>query len=439
MLEEGGFDLALEAMKGAKYCDVRLLEEEVVELGLRPRSEDLYESRSERIVCRSVDNGYGVATSTVPIPEGITKVARQALAASRHGQGIDLAPVPPQSGSRSHKELKPFDVENVRKFLKNLRDALSNIVKGADVRPEFVCSYSRSDSILATSEGTNVRETIPKTDLTIYVAVKKAFQGFSGKVLGGIGGLEVLENQPWNDILHDLAGRALDGADSKPLPAFYRGSRFKVILDNEGSGALAHEVAHLLEADVFQEGVFHGLEPAEDFAIVDDPCIPGSYGSFLWDDEGVKSGNKVLVSREGIDLLHTRLTAKGEKGVPGNARGVFREPRPGPSNVFIRPSDWDVAEIFEETGRGLYARGLIRAECDTAVGKIEIMPEIAYMIEKKEVKRKIKGLRVTGFVKELIQKVDAIAKDFALRPSFEKDFAISEGGPHIRMDGVICL
>ncbi len=438
MFGEGEFGLALEAMKPAKYCDVRFLKEEVVELGLRPESEDLYESRSDKIICRSVDKGYGVA-ATSSTAEGVIRAARQALAASQHGPGINLVPVPPQEGDRYHREMKPFNIEEARRLLKNLRENLCNIMEGVTVRPELICSYTCVDSLLITSEGTRIRETVPRTDLTIYIAAKKALQGFSGRVLGGIGGLEVLEEQQWDAVLRDLAGRAMDNMASKPLPAFYRGSRFKVILDSEGSGALAHEIAHLLEADIFQENIFRDFKIAGDFAIVDDPCIPGSYGSFIWDDEGVKSGSKVLVSSAGIGLLHTRLTARGEEDIPGNAHGVFHEPRPGPSNIFIKPSDWEVSEIFEETSRGLYARGLIRAECDTSIGKIEIMPEIAYLIEKKEVKGKIRGLRITGFVKELIQKVDAIGKDIALRPGIEKDFAISEGGPHIRMDGVLCL
>ncbi|MGQ9513862.1 MAG: TldD/PmbA family protein [Thermoproteota archaeon] len=438
MIGERELGLALDVMRHAVYSDVRFLREEFMEIGLRPASEDMYETSSEKVVCRSIDKGYGVAATTVPPYENMMMVARQALAASKYGQGVELAPVPTQNGEYFHEVLRPFNFEDARRLLKDLRENLCNIMEGMVVRPELVCSHSNIDSLLLTSEGARVREVTPLTNLVIYLVAKKVSQGFAAKILGGVGGLEILEEQPWEMILHNLAGLVKDNMISKPLPAFYRGSRFKVILDSEGSGGLAHEIAHLLEADIFQEIIFQDLKLPEELVIVDDPCIPKTYGSFIWDDEGVKASSKILMSREGINLLHSRLTAK-EEDIPGNAHGIFHEPRPGPSNVFIKPSDWGIREIFEETSRGLYARGLIRAECDTAVGRIEIMPEVTYMIEKREVKSRIKGLRIVGFAKELLQKIDAIGNDIALRPSIEKDFAIAEGGPHIRIDGAICL
>jgi predicted Zn-dependent protease len=48
--------------------------------------------------------------------------------------------------------------------------------------------------------------------------------------------------------------------------------------------------------------------------------------------------------------LHTKLTAKSEKDVLGNAHGILRKPRPMISNIYIAPSDWHEREIFEDTG-----------------------------------------------------------------------------------------
>ena len=135
--------------------------------------------------------------------------------------------------------------------------------------------------------------------------------------------------------------------------------------------------------------------------------------------------------------MHARLTAKSEKDISGNAHGILRKPRPIISNVYITPSDWHKKEIFDDTRNGIYAEGLIRAECDTQDGRIEIEPELAYLITNKEVTKPIKHLKIVGSING-IRNVDAIGKRYTLRPSYEKWFAVSEGGLHIRINGITC-
>ena len=114
-------------------------------------------------------------------------------------------------------------------------------------------------------------------------------------------------------------------------------------------------------------------------------------------------------------------------------------PRPIVSNVYIGPSDWRLKEIFEDTGNGIYIKGLVRAEIDTSDGKFELIPEIAYLINNKEVGIPIRHLKVIDSMRRAIQRVDAIGKLATLRPNIEKGFFISEGGPHIRINGLFCF
>ena len=106
---------------------------------------------------------------------------------------------------------------------------------------------------MITSEGTFIGESAPFTDLTIYLIIREVLQGFASRILGGKGGLEILEGRDWDHILDDLVTRAKDMIKAKLLSPLEKGKRFKVILDNEAVGAFTHEVAHMLEADVFQE------------------------------------------------------------------------------------------------------------------------------------------------------------------------------------------
>ncbi|MCP8308908.1 MAG: hypothetical protein H3Z54_09485, partial [archaeon] len=108
-------------------------------------------------------------------------------------------------------------------------------------------------------------------------------------------------------------------------------------------------------------------------------------------------------------------------------------------NVYIRPSDWSLEEIFEDTRNGIYLRGLVRAEVDTSDGKFELVPEIAYLVHDKQLKTPIKQLKIRDSIRNAIQKVDAIGKLATLRPNVEKGFCISEGGPHIRINDIHCF
>ncbi|MCP8306579.1 MAG: TldD/PmbA family protein [archaeon] len=423
----------------AKYSDFKMVECKETQVALRPESSEVFENSSEKIICRVIDKGYGVAGASKIDGRHAEMVSRLALKQAKVAKGrMNLHPVKPEVGQVKYPERKEFNIEEANRLLLDIRNELRARLGALYERSELILSHYHIDSALVTSEGTCVEESVPFTDLTIYLVVREILQGFASRILGGKGGLEILEGRDWNRILNDLVSRAKDMLGAKLLSPLERGRGFKVVFDSEAAGAFAHEVAHLLEADVFQEKFFKNLNVPEDLVIEDNPMIPGAYGSFTWDDEGVRGVKKTLLKRGEIGLLHTRLTA-GEGEIPGNAHGITHMPRPTVSNVYIGPSDWRLKEIFEDTRNGIYVRSLVRAEVDTSDGKFELIPEIAYLINKKELKTPIKHLKVADSIKNAIQRIDAIGKLATLRPNVEKGFCISEGGPHIRIDGVCCL
>ncbi|MCP8309812.1 MAG: TldD/PmbA family protein, partial [archaeon] len=362
----------IEKILRAKYADFKTIEYKETQIALRPESSEVFESRSEKIVCRVIDRGYGVASASKIDAQNAEMVSELALKQARVAERkVNILPVEPEVGEVEYKEKKEFDVENAIKILVGLRDELKARLGALYARSELVLSHYHIDSTLVTSEGTSVRESSPLTDLTIYLIVRDILQGFASRILGGKGGLEILEGRDWGIILDELVSRAKDASKAKLLSPLERGKSFKVVLDSETAGAFAHEVGHMLEADIFQGRFFQALNIHEDFVIEDDPTIPGAYGSFTWDDEGVKGSRKTLIKKGETELLHTRLTAKDDEK-PGNAHGITHMPRPTISNVYIRPSDWSLEEIFEDTRNGIYLRGLVRAEVDTSDGKFEL-------------------------------------------------------------------
>lgn len=423
----------------AKYSDVRILKQRFIQVALRTDSSDVVEEEWSRIVCRVVSKGYGVASTDRLDKQSVENTALLALRNARLcSQSVELATVTPEKGFVEHPVIEEFEVEKALSLLKFIDKEIKARVS-MRVRTELIASHYQFDSTLYTSEGTEVREKTPLTELTIYIVSRGLTEGFASKVIGGMGGLEVLRNQRWKEIVECLVRRASDSTRAKPSVSLYftypyLTGRFKVILDPEAAGGLAHEIAHFLEADVYQERFFRGLN--YEFKLIDNPVLEGAYGSFYWDDEGIRSKEKILISKEGIGLLHTRLTAKNSSDA-GNARGILHKPRPGASNVYINPSDWSREEIFADTQNGVYAEGLVKAECRIDEGRIEIEPEIAYVLKNKELTTPIKNLKIVCSIKD-IGRIDAVGSSVQLRPCYEKGLAMSEGAPYLRINGVIC-
>ncbi|MCX8191378.1 MAG: TldD/PmbA family protein [Nitrososphaerales archaeon] len=417
------------------YADFRIFRQRDLEVALRHDSFDIYEYSSESIIFRTMaDGGYGVASTDDYSVDHIKEVCRLAIKQARMCKGgMALLPIRVEQGEYEHPIKKGIEIDEVCEFLryleKEIRDSLSQFY----TRSELIFSYHELESDFITSEGSRIRERKPLIEITLYVLAKDHMQGYSSEIVGGMGGYEVILQKPWDRIVEVLVKRA--ESSSKASASKFNGERLKVILDHDGAGAIAHEVAHMLEADTYQKELFANLNFG-DLEIVDDPTLSGGYGSFHWDDEGVKSVKKRLISKDGVNLLHTRLTAK-RGDVAGNAHGITHKPRPMISNVFIRPSDWRCEEIFEDTRHGVYAEGIVRAEGDVANGRIEIVPEIAYLIEKKQITKPIRSFRIVGHVSD-IQRIDAIGEECSLRPNVEKGYPVSEGSPYIRIDGINC-
>jgi TldD protein len=422
---------------GGGYIDLRYHKEMCWQTALREESfEDISES-VEFITCRVAQGGYGVASSSKIDSEEIRSVMLKAEKLARlQAKPVSLAPVEVEAGYKRHAASEMFDESEASVFLKDLSARLRERLGSLYARSELILSHAEVHSSLVTSEGTEVCEEWSLTDLVIYLAARWFRVGYASCVVGGLGGLEVLKRRDWGMIVDKLARRAVNQLQASLLPPLERGKHFKVVLDCEAAGALAHEVAHLLEGGGWVKK-FVGLDLAEDVAVVDDPFLPSGYGSFTWDSEGVRGRRKVLLSRGEVNALHTRLTASDEREV-GNARGERTTPTPMMSNVYFKSSDWKVDEMIQDMRSGIYVEGVVRCDVDLSEGTFELTPEIAYMVENKELKTPLKQIRLRGDIVTILKRIDAVGRVIQLRPNLEKGCRVSEGGPHLRVNGLQC-
>ncbi|MBS7288756.1 MAG: TldD/PmbA family protein, partial [Candidatus Freyarchaeota archaeon] len=402
-----------------------------IQVALRGDSAEHLESETSRLICRCIARGYGVACVNVNGGVDGGEVGERALRQAMAAEGaLHPVEVEVEEGEKKWVAREAFDAERVEEILLGLRDSVYDHLKGAAFRLEAVAAFTLTDSTLITSEGARVREVTPLTDLVAYLVVRGAGEGFSSLCVGGVGGLEAVAK--WEELLDGFVARAVDSANAKQLPLTFSWRKQTIILDCEATGVLAHEAAHMLEGDIYTGQPFKRVRLPEEFMLVDDPLLEHGYGSFQWDDEGVRAKRKLLLAGGNVRLLHTRLSApSGDEA--GNAHGVTHKPRPTMSNIYIAPSDWKPREIVEETREGIYVKSSSESRVTPFSGLFQLTPEVAYLVERGEEVKPVRGLRVTGLIPRILASVDAIGNDFRLKPNMEKGFNVGEGGPHLRI------
>ncbi len=427
----------LRAWSGGGYIDLRYHRETCWQIALREESFEEISESVEFVTCRVAQGGYGVASSSKIDSESIRSVMLKAQKLARlQAKPVTLAPVGVEVGCKRHLASEMFEGSEAAVFLKDLSARLRERLGSLYARSELILSHTEVHSSLFTSEGTEVCEEIPLTDLVIYLVARWFRVGYASCVVGGLGGLDVLKRRDWGTIVDKLARRAADQLQASLLPPLERGKHFKVVLDCEAAGTLAHEVAHLLEGGGWVKNLV-GLDLAEDVAVIDDPTLPNGYGSFTWDSEGVRGRRKVLLSRDEVSALHTRLTASDGREA-GNARGERTAPTPMMSNIYFKSSDWKVDEMIQDMRSGIYIEGVVRCDVDLSDGTFELKPEIAYMVKNKELKTPLKQVKVRGNIVTILKRIDAVGRIIQLRPNLEKGCRVSEGGPHLRVNGLQC-
>lgn len=102
----------IEKIPKVKYADFKTIEYEEIQVASRADSSEVFESKSEKIVCRVVDRGYGVASASKIDAQNAEMVSNLALKQARLTEReVSLLPVKPEVGEVEYKEKKEFDVD----------------------------------------------------------------------------------------------------------------------------------------------------------------------------------------------------------------------------------------------------------------------------------------------------------------------------------------
>lgn len=312
------------------------------------------------------------------------------------------------------------------------------------------------------SEGTVIEQDVLYVWSRIFATARKGEVFASNREeLGSTKGFGFLKETSAETIGERLAERLIKQIKAKTP----KGGSFPVVLGSDVTGTFAHEAfGHLAEADLTISGSVLAKKLGTRIAsplvtIYDDGTIERGFGSFKYDDEGVKSQKTVLL-KDGyvVGLMYDREhSAKMQKlenlMVPtemisqfnakptGNARAEdFRSP---PlirmRNTYITPRDYNFEELLEDINFGYYLVSFRGGQANLD-GTFQVGIQEAYEVVNGELGEPVRNVSISGNTLETLRQVDAVGKDFELRSGRcgkGQVAYVSDGGPPIRVRNLI--
>jgi len=438
---------------GVEYCDVRLESTSGLNIEMRDRTiEKAVHGSQEGIAVRVLKGGaWGFFSTNLPMSgeEMVASAVRNAEVV-RHGDAT-IAPVEPATGDvRLPVRIDPLDVpiEEKISFLNDLADAVLGVEKAYSVQITYDDGV-RNVHIVST-EGTDVRSQVTTTMAQANVTARDGSEmvGYRLRV-GGTKGFEMLDD-PVIQAGEETARKAVALLSAGHPPS----GSFPMITDSDLTGVFVHEaVGHAVEADLVATGgsILDGRlgEIIADASvnIYDDPTIPGAFGSFPFDHEGVKSKRKdIIVDGRLTDFINNRETA-ARLGIPVNggarAMGYGVLPLVRMSNTMMGPGDMTLEELIEGVKYGVLAKGTRGGTVDTEKGTFQFSASEAHLIEKGELTSVLRDVSFTGDVLNTLKDIDGMSKGSMLgQPGFcgKGDMQIvpvGDGGPFVRFKNVM--
>ena len=297
----------------------------------------------------------------------------------------------------------------------------------------------------ANSFGSEIIQEFPNIFLVLRAIAREAdnIQTYFD-IVGGQYGYEIIEEDDLNERAVNVAENAVKLLSAETI----KGGEMPVIMDGKVSGTFAHEVfGHASEADnvlnakSFLRNLVGKKIGSEKISIVDDATIPGAYGSYFYDDEGVPAQRKILLENGVLKgYLHNRVTAyKMNTKSTGNGRAQDYGSRiyVRMSNTFIPPGEWSLEGMIENIDYGVLVEGSSGGMEDPVGGGFQVSAVKARLIEHGRITRLLRNISISGKALDILKNVEAVGKEFVLEPgSCGKGYAgdmvpVTTGGPHV--------
>lgn len=454
-------DLARSAVEsarraGASFADIRVIGEETTHLVIQDgRADRLHASRSLGAGLRVlVEGGWGFAATDHVSRAALVAAVDGALAAARANaaHGTEPGVIAAVDAVKGREEVTcrrdPRHVpvaEKVRRLLL-LEEAARKHCPPHLANSLVTYSDQALEEAILNSLGSCVERQVIRTSVNTHMTAADDHGRQRGlETRAALAGYEVVEDLEPEEFTLKAAERAVALLSARPAP----GGVFPVVFHPSITGLLTHEaLGHNAEADgVWSGESILGGRLGEEVAsplvtIIDDPTLPGAYGSYRYDDEGTPAQRTVIIEGGRLrNYLHSlESSARLGQAPNGHARadGFTYPAIVRMSNTFLAPGRSTFAELLRGIGRGIYLAQGYWGYVFVEKGHFTCHALVSRMIEDGELGELLRDVSVSGLTLETLRDIDAVGSDFQmLMPGTcgkaGQGAFIDAGGPHVRV------
>lgn len=409
-------------------------------------------------------SGIGFASINSISKASASELVQKALKLAKGGRRKDPVQLSQEPSIRTSwevrqkKPLRDVSFEDRLAYLKSADDAVIKLRQKVQGRYYELKDYD-IDGYFANSEGSRIRYHIPRIKLECTLVVSsKGESEQSLREWGASAGWEWTEGWSLPDVVEDevLMLKKMIEKGKRVKPGTY-----DLVCGPEVAGIAAHEsCGHPMEGDrilgremsqagkSFVKPEMVGQKIGSVYAtVIDDPTVPGSYGYYAYDQEGVRARPRYLY-KEGLinEFLHNRETA-ARIGVQSNgssrSENYIREPIVRMANTFVAPGDFEEDEMFGTVKEGVLMKSFTEWNIDDKRYNQKYVSREAYFIKDGELAEPAKRCTIEITTPGFWGAIDAVSKkvEFNAAECGKGDplqaMAVFTGGPMLRLRKVV--
>jgi PmbA protein len=158
---------------------------------------------------------------------------------------------------------------------------------------------------------------------------------------------------------------------------------------------------------------------SDKLTVVDDPTIPGLFGSWPFDDEGLPARRNVVIERGVLKTyLHNSYTARKCGAVStGNAgRGLAGNPWVEHGNFFAEAGERTPEQLIAQMGKGLLVTELMGQGVNVVNGDYS-RGVAGLWIENGEIAYPVSEITIAGNLRDMLQGIEAVGADLEFQGS----------------------
>lgn len=409
------------------------------------------------------DRGIGFAATnkaTKASGKALVKRAARLARTSARKDGVSLSLEKPVRAEWEVPQRTPLESVSTDDRMAFLRAVDSSVMEtGVKVQGRF---YELRDGVvdgyLATSEGTVVRSRRPVLKLvSVNIVSSKGQSEQSLREWGSTGGWEMAEG--WN-VADELAEEVRMLRNMIDKGKAVKPGTYDLVCGQEVVGIASHEsCGHPMEGDrilgreMSQAGKSF-ISPdmvgetvgSEHATVIDDPTVPGSYGYYAYDHEGVPARPRYLYREGRINEFLTNREVAGRLGQASNGSSrseiYWKEPIVRMANTFVAPGDHGEDEILEPIRNGVLMKSFTEWNIDDKRYNQKYKSREAYFIRNGKLAGPARGCTLEITTPKFWGSVDAVSKRLELyaaecgKGDPMQAAAVATGGPSIRLRGV---